>query len=181
MTVSRLRQYINTDASDSVLLDHLAAAESLIRAHTHNRFQRRDYSSDAYVEGGALVVTQNYFAVGDTLEVYDAPSGNGLVVVTGANGNRLTVDRQIYDCPRCKVVLIYYPADVLQGAAKMIHYSLKTDAKAGVKSETISRHHIEYIDPNENAQSSAGVPASMLSFLRPYMCARFGQGVGGQR
>lgn len=45
-----------------------------------------------------------------------------------------------------------------------------------IQSETISRHSVTYFNM-EGDNSSMGFPKSLLGFLKPYMKARFGQGL----
>ena len=48
--------------------------------------------------------------------------------------------------------------------------------KVGVQSETISRHSVTYFNLDGD-NSSMGFPKSLTGFLKPYMKARFGQGL----
>lgn len=57
----------------------------------------------------------------------------------------------------------------------MLQWQLDNGDKAGVQSETISRHAVTYFNMDEN--SGMGFPKSLLGFLKPYRKARFGQGV----
>lgn len=65
-----------------------------------------------------------------------------------------------------------YPPDVKLGAIEMMHWDANNRAKAGVASETLSRHSVSYFEPSEG-NYSAGFPASVVGFLKPYMKARF--------
>jgi len=62
------------------------------------------------------------------------------------------------------------------GVMELLKYDLENREKAGVQSETISRHSVTYqaLDKNNTVQ---GYPAHMMGFLRRHMKARFGQGV----
>lgn len=71
---------------------------------------------------------------------------------------------------------IAYPADVKMGVVNLLKWEMDNREKVGVQSETLSRHTKTYFDMTaENA--TLGYPASLLGFLEPYMCARFGQGL----
>ena len=66
-----------------------------------------------------------------------------------------------------------YPPDVRLGAIGLIKWELNDRReKAGIASETISRHSVSYSSDTESAAGN-GYPASLLGFLKPYMRARF--------
>lgn len=68
-----------------------------------------------------------------------------------------------------------YPANVKIGAANLLKWEYSNRDKAGISSETISRHAVSYADLTES-NSAMGYPLSLLGFLQPYKKARFGQG-----
>lgn len=72
--------------------------------------------------------------------------------------------------------VIEYPADIKLGVIELIKYDIAMHDKRGIASETISRHSVSYSDPN-SGENAMGYPKAMLGFLKPYMRARFGQGV----
>ena len=45
------------------------------------------------------------------------------------------------------------------------------DVKIGISSETLSRHSVSYAQPSSD--SIGGYPSYLMSFLKPYMKARF--------
>lgn len=69
-----------------------------------------------------------------------------------------------------------YPMDVKMGAVHLMKWDLTSRDKAGVASETISRHSVTYRSDTETNYIN-GFPASLMGFLKPYVCARFGQGL----
>lgn len=69
-----------------------------------------------------------------------------------------------------------WPMDIKLGVAKMIEFDLGIGTKAGIASETISRHSVTYESMTAD-NSIMGYPKRLMGFLKPYMCARFGQGV----
>lgn len=71
---------------------------------------------------------------------------------------------------------IVYPDDIKLGVVRLIEYDGQMRSKAGIQSETISRHSVTYADQTTNTIS--GYPAHLMGFLKPYMKARFGQGAG---
>jgi len=72
--------------------------------------------------------------------------------------------------------VIEYPADVKMGVVNLMKWELNNRDKVGVASESISRHSVTYFDMTGD-NSTIGYPKALLGFLRPYMRARFGQGV----
>lgn len=75
-----------------------------------------------------------------------------------------------------------YPPDVKMGVVELLRYDLGNEAgtasrgKIGIASETISRHSVTYVS-TPDADFSMCYPKRMLGFLKPYICARFGQGL----
>lgn len=72
--------------------------------------------------------------------------------------------------------VVQYPADVKMGAFNLLKWELENREKAGIESETISRHTVNYLNMNY-LNSVAGYPKSLMGFLKPYVKARFGQGL----
>lgn len=68
-----------------------------------------------------------------------------------------------------------WPADIKMGVARLIKYDLhNAPEKAGIVSETLSRHAVTY--ETRTAENTAmDYPAQLMGFLKPYMRARFGQ------
>ena len=71
---------------------------------------------------------------------------------------------------------IVYPADVKMGVVNLLKWELDHRDKVGVASESISRHSVTYFDMTGD-NSTIGYPRALLGFLKPYMKARFGQGL----
>lgn len=69
-----------------------------------------------------------------------------------------------------------YPPDVKMGVVNLVQWDLNSREKVGVQSETISRHSITYASMTA-ADFDIGYPKRLLGFLKPYMKARFGQGM----
>ena len=112
ISVDELRQFVNTDESDSALEFRIQALESFICKYTNNDFINRE---------------------------------------TGEKD---------------------YPSDVKMGAIEMFRWNMNNKDKAGIASETLSRHSVSYFDASES-NYSAGFPVSVVGFLKPYMKARF--------
>ena len=100
----------------------------------------------------------------------------GLVTVSAVSNGSITVAEELYDESGVVLTKVVYPADVKQGVARMLQWQLDNGDKVGVQSETISRHSVTYFNMDGD-NSTMGFPKSLLGFLKPYMKARFGQGL----
>lgn len=69
-----------------------------------------------------------------------------------------------------------YPMDVKMGVINLMKWELNSRDKVGIASESISRHSVTYFDMTGD-NSAMGYPKALTGFLRPYMKARFGQGL----
>lgn len=69
-----------------------------------------------------------------------------------------------------------YPPDIKQGVVELLKWKQKYGGKTGLKSETISRHSVTFVELTQE-NTLIGYPSHLLGFLAPYMCAQFGQGV----
>lgn len=180
MTIAELRQYVNTEEDDIVLESKLQALELLIRAYTNNNFQARAFRAVAVAvaEDKSLIVNANVpFKVGDTLQITDSDyQDNQLVTVSSVYAGTITVNENVYDESGVVVTKVVYPADIKMGVANLMKWELENREKVGVQSETISRHSVTYFNMDGD-NSTMGYPKSLLGFLRPYMKARFGQGL----
>lgn len=179
MTVAELKQFIATDEANKVLEAKLQALELLIRAYTNNNFQVRAFravavaSADKTLLCGATVP----FKVGDTLQITDSElQPNALVTVAAVSGDTVTVNEDLYDESGVVITKVVYPMDVKLGVANMLKWQYSNGDKVGVQSETISRHSVTYFNLDGD-NSSMGFPKSLTGFLKPYMKARFGQGL----
>lgn len=177
LTVEALRKHIETDETDDVLEEKLRAMELLIRAYTNNNFQQRAARREADVVGGFLYMEAlQPFDVGDTLQISDSELNDGLYTVTEADDATVTLKEKTYDERDVLVTRVIYPADIKMGVVNMMKWELNNREKVGISSETISRHSVSYFDMSGD-NSIAGFPKALLGFLKPYMKARFGQGV----
>lgn len=69
-----------------------------------------------------------------------------------------------------------YPMDVKMGVVNLLKWEMSNREKVGVQSESLSRHSVTYFNMDGD-NSIMGYPRSLFGFLKPYMKARFGQGV----
>lgn len=177
LTVEALRKHIETDETDDMLEEKLRAMELLIRAYTNNNFQQRAARREADVVGGFLYMEAlQPFDVGDTLQISDSELNDGLYTITAADDATVTLKEKTYDERDVLVTRVIYPADIKMGVVNMMKWELNNREKVGISSETISRHSVSYFDMSGD-NSIAGFPKALLGFLKPYMKARFGQGV----
>lgn len=179
MTVTELKQFVTTDVPNNVLEARLQALELLIRAYTNNNFQKRAFRAVAVAvaDGNQLLVPGSTpFKAGDTLEITESELNAGLVTVLAVSNGSITVAEELYDESGVVLTKVVYPADVKQGVARMLQWQLDNGDKVGVQSETISRHSVTYFNMDGD-NSTMGFPKSLLGFLKPYMKARFGQGL----
>lgn len=167
MTVNKLREYITTDKTDSVLEARLQALETSIRNKTHNDFQNRRFRTYADVENGIVKCRNSgLFNVGDTIMVE-----SNLVVITDISDADLTVSESIPDDTNVLVTKVVYPKDIVLGVVDVMDWMLSNpSAKAGVSSETLSRHSVTY---QGEFDSDIGCPVRLSSFLNQYKKARF--------
>lgn len=181
LTVSELRQYVETDKSDQVLEAMLQALEQSVRAYTNNNFQARAFRVIGDVQGERnRLIVHGYapFAVGDTLQITDAEyMQDALVTVKAIKDNEIETNEPLYTDPAVVLTKIVYPADVKMGVANLVKWELERRDKVGVSSETISRHSVTYFDMNGD-NALMGYPKALMGFLQPYVKARFGRGIG---
>lgn len=180
MTVAELRKFIVTDEEDAVLESRLQALELLIRAYTNNNFQRRAFRAVAVaVSDGHMLLTtaSNPFKPGDTLQITESELMPGeLVTVATVSNMEIVVNEELYDESGVVITKIVYPMDVKMGVVNLMKWELDNREKVGVASESISRHSVTYFNMDGD-NSLMGYPKSLLGFLKPYMKARFGQGL----
>lgn len=179
MTVSELLMFVQSDESDQVLEAKLQALELLIRAYTNNNFQKRAFRAVAVSVADHSLLTSGDipFKTGDTLQITESDfQQNMLVTVKSISDGVITVKEDLIDESGIMITKVCYPADVKMGCVNLMKWELNNREKAGVASETISRHSVTYFNVDGD-NSLMGYPRSLLGFLKPYMKARFGQGL----
>lgn len=177
LTTEELRRYMDTDEEDQALEARLSALELLIRAYTHNNFQKRAVRRMTDIVGGMMVMEAiQPFKVGDTVQVTSSHFNEGLFTVTEADDSTITVKEQTFDEDDVLVTKVDYPMDIKMGVVNLLKWEMERREKVGVSSETISRHSVTYESMTDD-NSIMGYPKMLMGFLRPYMKARFGQGV----
>ena len=142
--------------------------EDFIRQYTNNNFINRNITFNTPSVEGKLEMVSPLVKVGDTILISNSQYNNGVYVLNSENG---TLDRELFDCDNNKVSLVQYPIAIKLGFTKLLKYNATMDKKAGIASESISRHSVSYVQPDSN--SVGGYPSHLMSFLKPYMKARF--------
>lgn len=176
ITVEEFKRYVTTDEEDSGLEARLSALELLVRAYTHNNFQQRAVRRMADIAGGTIVMESNPFRVGDTVQVTSSDFNEGLYTVTATDDSTITIKEDTYDEDDVIVTKVVYPMDVKMGVVNLMKWELERRDKVGISQESISRHDVTYESMNDD-NSVMGYPKMLMGFLKPYIRARFGQGV----
>lgn len=156
---------------DERLEMELRAIEQAIRSYTNNNFQDRRKRIVCPSWNGVLQGAGPWFKTGDTVEVSKSNNA-GLYVITAIDGEKITVDGELYDEVQNYVTKVVYPADVVAGAVRMLDWKLTQSDKVGVQSESISRHSVTYFNMDGD-NSIMGYPKSLIGFLKPYKCISF--------
>ena len=100
MSVEEFKTYVDTDMADVALEARLRALELLIRAHTHNNFQKRGYQARASITGAALEASAPLpFKIGDTIQITESLWNEGLFTVNSVSGATCAVKEELTDEP----------------------------------------------------------------------------------
>ena len=171
ISVAEVKKEINDfkDWTDAKIERKLKAIESTIRAHTNNRFQNRNVRFICPIVAQKLYGVHAALKVGDTVQVTGSQFNDGLYVIKSIEENMIELDSYLLDESEVMVTKVVYPDDVVECALDMLDYELnKSEAiKRGIQSETLSRHSVTYVQPND------AYPQDIMDALRPYMKARF--------
>ena len=169
ITIEELRVVSElSNISDEQLAVMCEGIEDFIRQYTNNNFIVKNVTFNTPSMDGKLSTVSPLFKVGDTVLISNSRFNNGVYVITDTDG---TLDKELFDDDNNKVTLVKYPASIKLGVIKLLQYNVKMDSKVGISSESLSRHSVSYAKPSSD--SIGGYPASMMSFLKPYMKARF--------
>lgn len=158
--------------SESTLKRKLEAVENLIRAYTHNNFQNRNVRFAGESLKNRVFGISPFLKVGDTVQISQSQVNDGLFTITELLDDGIQVDRELFSVPHNLVTKIEYPADVQEGVINLMKWEIKNRDKAGIQSETLSRHSVTYFNQDANNQAM-GYPVTLLGFLKPYIKARF--------
>ena len=142
--------------------------EDFIRQYTNNNFIVKNVTFNTPSMNGKLETVSPLIKVGDTVLISNSKYNNGVYVITATDG---TLDKELFDDENNKVTLVKYPPAIKLGVIKLLQYNTKMDDKVGISSESLSRHSVSYAQPSSD--SICGYPSSLMSFLKPFMKARF--------
>lgn len=156
-----------SNISDEQLLIMSEGIEDFIRQYTNNNFTNKNITFNTPSTNGKLDTVLPPFKVGDTVLISKSTYNNGVYVIENMDG---TLNNELFDDEN-KVTLIQYPQSIKSGVIKLLQYDTKMNDKMGISSESISRHSVTYSQPQ--ADSVNGYPSYLMSFLKPYMKARF--------
>jgi hypothetical protein len=150
---------------------NLAAAEQMVHSITGNTFAITAASFEAAVVEGVLLGMHSAIKADDTVIITGSAFNDGYYMVKGASLSGVTqLDPTPLDEPRVRCTLVRYPADVRAGVLGLLKWDVQNRAKAGIKSETISRHSVTYAEQDKD--SVGGYPPELTAFLRPHRKAR---------
>ena len=153
---------------DEQLIVMIEGIEDFIRQHTNNNFINRNITFNTPSINGKLNTVSSPFKVGDTVLISKSTYNDGVYVIENMDG---TLNESLFDSKDNKVTLVQYPKAVKSGVIKLLKYDVQMADKVGISSETISRHSVTYSQPQTD--SINGYPSYLMSFLKPYMKARF--------
>lgn len=159
--------------TETVIAEKLAAIELLIRAYTNNNFQNRfvRFGAESTVDN-CLLGTSDFLKVGDTVQISQSQVNDGLYVITeiGDGYTRVSGDNDLFPVSDNLITKVQYPADIRNGVIELLKWEIVNREKAGIQSETLSRHSVTYQGSDSQLM---GYPVTLLGFLKPYMKARF--------
>lgn len=142
--------------------------EDFIRQYTNNTFAVRNVTYNTPIIDGKLGKVSPMFKEGDTILLSKSKYNDGVYVIEEMNG---TLDVELFDEDDVKITLVKYPNAIKVGVINLIKYNVRMDDKVGISSESISRHSVSY--SGVGSDGIGGYPSSLMSFLKPYMKARF--------
>ena len=169
ITVEELKQVSElSNIPDEQLTVMCEGIEDFIRQYTNNNFTVKNVTFNTPSLNSKLDTVSPLFKVGDTVLISNSKYNNGVYVINDLDG---TLDKELFDDDNNKVTLVKYPPAIKLGVVKLLQYNAKMDSKVGISSESLSRHSVSYAQPTSD--SIGGYPSYLMSFLKPYMKARF--------
>ena len=170
ISIEKLRELVPSvkDKSDEELRAKIGALETFIRKYTNNNFQQRNFRTVGSIRNGLLIADMSLFKNGDNYEISKSKYNDGVYVFeVGAEAPEL------YDEENVLITKVVYPQDVVMGAVNLFKWDVENRGKIGVKSESLSRYSVTYYDMESGGNSVGGYPKGLVSFLTPYMKAKF--------
>lgn len=155
------------DLNDKLLERKLSAIESVIRAHTHNRFTNNNVREMCTVNGKTMEYiydNPHYLTVGDTVYV-----NRKIFNVAEVNENGIVVNEETYLNEDTLVTKVEYPVDIVEGAINILKWDMfERDNHEGISSESISRHSVSYVT-YDATNTINGYPSKLFGFCEPYI------------
>lgn len=151
------------DISEEKLKQKMNAIEVAIRGYTNNKFQNTKVRFESESQNNVLFSYNENIKVGDTVEISQSISNNGLYVVTEIKDKNTYVDSQLSENIHNLVTKIEYPKDILDGSLSMLKWNLENADKVGVASESLSRHSVTYFNMDKT-NTVSGYPISIMGF-----------------
>lgn len=156
--------------SDARIQMKLDSIENTIRSYTNNNFQDRSRRAECSVDGCMIHGYVPGLNVGDTIQISESQSNEGLYVVESIEDDKIMVGIPLVDEPHILVTKIVYPPDIIDCVVALLEWSFNYGGKVGIKSETLSRHSVTYED---SATLFNGYPVGILNGLKLHVKARF--------
>ena len=169
ISIDELKSYSDlSNIPDAELTTMCEGIEDFITKYTNNNFVVRNTSFVTPTTNGRLETVSPLMRVGDTVLISNSHYNDGIYTITSTDG---TLNKDLLDDDYNKVTLVRYPPSIKLGVVKLLQYNVKMDRKVGISRESLSRHSVSYAQPSSDAV--CGYPSSLMSFLKPYMKARF--------
>lgn len=159
------------DIPNEILKQKMSAIEVAIRGYTNNKFQNTKVRFESESRENVLFSYNDNIKIGDTVEISQSISNNGLYVVVDIKDRNTYVDSQLSENVHNLVTKIEYPVDILDGSLSMLKWGLDNADKVGVASESLSRHSVAYFNMDKT-NTVSGYPISIMGFCTPYMRAK---------
>ena len=159
------------DIPEETLRQKMSAIEVAIRGYTNNKFQNIKVRFESESRDNILFSYNENMKVGDTVEISESISNNGLYVVTEIKDKNTFVDNQLSENIHNLVTKIEYPVDIKFGSLSMLKWNLENADKIGIASESLSRHSVTYFNMDKT-NTVSGYPISIMGFCTPYMRAK---------
>lgn len=159
------------DIPDEILKQKMSAIEVAIRGYTNNKFQNTKVRFESENRENVLFSYNENMKVGDTVEISESISNNGLYMVTEIKDKNTFVDNQLSENVHNLVTKIEYPEDIKNGSLSMLKWNLENADKIGIASESLSRHSVTYFNMDKT-NTVSGYPISIMGFCTPYMRAK---------
>lgn len=156
---------------EGTLRQKMSAIEAAIRGYTNNKFQNTKVRFESKSKENVLFSYNDNIKVGDTVEISQSISNNGLYVVTEIKDQNTYVDSQLSENEYNLVTKIEYPDDIKSGGISMLKWNLDNADKIGIASESLSRHSVTYFSMDKT-NTASGYPISIMGFCKPYMRAK---------